>query len=322
MAPRRRIGATCRTSADKTDAMNVSSLFLLLSTLFCLLCDPVSAQTLRFTWEGVLGREGEESGAFSHPSSIAADPAGNLYIADTGNHRIRSFDRDGQIVAETSGFGLQTRQFTNPMAVAATGLDVYAADTQNRRVIRMDRKLNLLGMVMGDDPENRFGCIRGIAVSTEGDIYLSDTENEEIVRLGASRQVEARFGGLGDGEGRLSRPSGVAVDRDGNVFVADTGHHRIAVFDAFGGYVGELGKETLKAPEGVAVDEAGWVYVADTGNHRIVALSRDGLILVAFGAEGKGPGTFRAPNDIAVLPDGRVFVADTGNHRICRLVVQ
>lgn len=279
---------------------------------------PLSAQQLRVSVEGTIGGEGVGAGEFLQPSSVSVDPAGGLYVADTGNHRIEWFDPDGLFLAQMGGFGFETRQLNQPMAVDATGLNVYVADTLNRRVLRFDRQLNAIGTIHDLD-DTPFGFIRGVAVSGIGDLYLIDSENEEILKVNTSRRVELRFGGFSHGAGRLKKPGGIAVDRHGNVYVADTGNSRIAVYDPFGAFVRAVGTGTLNQPEGIDVDDSGRLFVADTGNNRIVIFSEEGLVLLAFGAHGDGPGSFEAPRAIAARPDGVFFVADTGNNRIQRL---
>lgn len=227
----------------------------LVLTLFSVL-SPLSAQQPRVSFEGTIGGEGVGLGEFIQPSSVSVDPAGDLYVADTGNHRIEWFDPDGLFVAQMGGFGFETGQLNQPMAVDATGLNVYVADTLNRRVLRLDRQLNTLGAIKDLD-ETPFGLIRGVAVSGLGDLYLVDSENEEVLKVNTSRRVELRFGGFSHGAGQLRKPSGIVLDRQGRVHVADTGNNRIAVYDPFGAFVRAVGTGMLSQPEGVDVDDSG-----------------------------------------------------------------
>lgn len=297
-----------------------SSLFRL--SILCILCigSQAAAQPIRFTFVGIIGGAGVGVGQVMTPSSVTVDPAGNVYVADTGNNRIQQYTMNGQYIRSLGGFGFNAQQFNQPMDVVATGLDVYVADTQNRRIQRFDRRMNFLGALSSasgqDDIENTFGFPRGIALSGIGDIYFTDIENEEVVKMNTSGRIEVRFGGFSDGRGRLRSPAGIAVDRTGRIYVADTGNDRVAVFDAFGGYLRAVGADSLRAPEGVEVDDEGRIYVADTGNDRIAVFAPDGKRLFVFGVSGTGPGSFQKPRDVAIGQDGAVYVADTGNHRI------
>lgn len=284
------------------------------------------AQTIHLTFDAVIGGAGQDIGQMTEPSGVAVDPAGNVYVADTGNHRVQQFDPHGRYIRHTGGFGTGRQQFNQPADLAATGLDVFVADTQNRRIHRFDRQLNFLGAVPNEPglihaSDETFGFPRGIAVSPLGDVYVTDGEEEEVVKINTVGRIERRFGGFSYGQGRLHAPTGLAVDRSGRIYVADTGNDRIVVFDAFGGFVRESGRNTLSAPEGVEVDATGRVFVADTGNDRVVVLSPSGETLLTFGARGSGAGSFRNPRDLAVDQNGRLYVADTGNHRIQTFVI-
>jgi len=81
------------------------------------------------------GGAGSGPGQFDQPEGIAVDPAGNVYVADTYNHRIQVFDGNGAFLAQWGGFGYQPGQFYRPMGVAV-GPDgrIYVGDTWNGRV--------------------------------------------------------------------------------------------------------------------------------------------------------------------------------------------
>lgn len=289
-------------------------------------------QMVQLTFAGVIGREGTGAGQLLEPAGIAVDPAGHVYVADTGNHRVLQFDANGRYLSHTGGFGFNAQQFNQPTDLAATGLDVYVADAQNRRVQRFDRHLNFIstlaistlaaGLATPDQAAQPLGFPRGIAVSPTGEVYITDAENEEVVKMSTAGQAEVRFGGFSDGPGRLRNPAGLAVSRSGEVYVADMGNNRIAVFDRFGGFLREMGNKNLAVPEGVDVDDQGRVYIADTGHDRVIVLSGRGDLLLAFGVWGTGLGSFHAPRDVAVDRTGMLYVVDTGNHRVQKFAVR
>lgn len=286
-----------------------------------------SGQAVHVVFVGVIGDEGSSPGQFLEPSGVAVDPAGQVYVVDTGNHRVQQFDANGRSLRYIGGFGFDAQQFNQPADLAATGLDVYVADTQNRRIQRLDRHLNFLatlaaGLAGPDQTVQPFGFPRSVAVSSIGDLYITDAENEEVVKLSLAGRLETRFGGFSHGPGRLRTPAGLTISRSGEVYVADTGNNRIAVFDTFGGFLRELGAKDLAAPEGVDVDHEGRVYVADTGHDRVVIFSTRGERLLVFGTRGTGLGSFRAPRDVAFSRPGTLYVVDTGNHRVQKFEVK
>ncbi len=306
---------------------------LLLSPSVCLTCSPARTQDRSSWWErGIsappkalkfvqaFGGPGGGPGQFLNPQGISVDPAGNVYVADTGNHRVQKLDSQGRYLAEIGGFGWEQSQFNRPTGLSAReGLNIYVVDSENKRVQRFDRSLNYLSSIpVSPEEEERMalGFLQGIEVASSGELYLTDMDNERVVKMTSFGQLERFFGGFDSGAERLRAPAGLTVAPGHVVCVADMGNDRIAVFDAFGGFLGSLGDGLLKRPQGLEVDGRGYLFVADTGHDRICVFSPRGELLLTYGAEGTGIGSFRSPADLAVSGTGRVFVLDTENERV------
>ncbi len=251
---------------------------------------------------------------------MAADTDGNLYIADTNNHRIRKIDPLGTITTVagdgTAGDGgdegpATAAQLNAPRGVAAGSL--YIADTDNHRI----RKINddeTIATVAGDGTAGYSGdggpataaqldSPSGVAADATGNLYIADTDNHRIRKVDALGIITtvAGDGTAGDGgpaaAAQLNSPSGVAVDADGNLYIADTGNHRIRKVDALGiittaagdGTAGDGGDDgpaaaaQLDSPSGVAADADGNLYIADTNNHRIRKVDALGIITTVAG---------------------------------------
>lgn len=266
------------------------------------------------------GATGGGPGQFRHPQGISIDPAGNIYVADTGNHRIEKFDSQGHFLGEIGGFGWDPGRFNSPTGLSAwEGLNVYVADAQNRRVQRLDRDLNYLSSIPlsdGDEKGLAFGFLGDIAVAVTGELFISDVENEEVWKLTPFGELDRTFGGFGASRERLRDPTGLAIGAASFIYVADSGNNRIARYDAFGAFLGGLGEAQLQGPQGLAVDGAGYIYVADTGHNRIVAFNHQGELLLSLGRTGHDPGSFRSPMDVAVSGTDVMAVLDSGNDRV------
>ena len=251
-----------------------------------------------------------------HPSGIAVDGTGNLYIADTDNHRVRRVDTAGTITT-----------------IAGNGDEGYSGDGR----LAVDAQLA--------NPE-------GVALDGTGNLYITDRYNHRVRRVDPSGTIttvagNGQFGYSGDGDlavkAQLRDPWGVTVDGVGNLYIADSGNNCIRRVDAAGiittvagiadvyyGYGGDGGlavEAKLAGPEGVALDGAGNLYIADTRNHRVRRVDSAGIITTVAGNgkrghSGDGPAVvarLEYPSGVAVDHAGNLYIADRNNHRIRRV---
>jgi uncharacterized protein (TIGR03437 family) len=273
---------------------------------------------------GTAGFSGDDGPALSAslngPEGVAVDAAGNVYIADTFNHRIRIVTTGGKI-----------------STLAGNGFPGYAGE--------------------GGDPASASMFLpTDVAVDSGGNIYIADLGNSLIrkVSKGVIVTIAGNSGGLPPREGlsatavRLSGPTGVAVDANGAVYIAegsigsgsglDGGDFRIwqvasgriapaagTGLKSFSGDGGPAATAQFDAPGGIARDARGNLFIADTQNNRIRKIAPDGVVttvagnaLAGFAGDG-GPATLaelNRPTDVAVDADGNLFIADSGNNRV------
>ena len=323
---------------------------------------------------GVSGFGGDGGAAvqagLSNPRGVAVDGVGNLYMADTGNHRIRKVDSTGTIttIAGTgvSGFGEDggpaiqaTLYYPRGVAVDSTG-NLYIADTYNHRIRRVDLSGTITtiagtgersGFFSGDGrpavQAEFFGPV-DVAVDSAGNVYIADSNNNRIRKVDSTGTITTiagtgERGDRGDGgpavEARITEPSGVALDSAGDLYIADAGNNRIRKVDStgtittiagtgeryFGGDGGPANQAWLSKPSGVAVDGGGNLYIADTGNNRIRKVDSTGTITTIAGTRGGridgdgGPAVqagLYSPMRVAVDGGGNLYIADIGNNRI------
>jgi len=268
---------------------------------------------------------GTGPGQFLDPQGVAVDGSGNIFVADSVNHRIQKFDSNGVFLLKFGSPGSGNGQLLFPTGVAIDSSgNIYVADNNNHRIQKFDSSgvfVLKFGTNGGDGTsgtgEGEFSFPFGIAVDSSGNIYVTDTGNSRIQIFDSSGNFTKMFGfGVDDGtnvfqkctvvcqagipsagEGGFAGPRGVIVDISGNIFVADTGVSRINDFLLkFGTNGGNGGTGTAEgdfdSPRGVAVDDSGNIYVADTNNHRIQKFDSSGGFLSMWGWNVNGGGTF------------------------------
>ena len=292
------------------------ALFVIPAVLVSFALAPLSrSQPLTFnTLAGNAGQSSAEgSGAnarFSLPGGVAADSAGNVYVADTANNTIRKIS--GGVVSTVAG-----------LAGAS-------------------------GSVDGKGNAARFNQPQGVAVAASGILYVADTGNHTIRRIALDGTVSTLAGAAGN-PGSLNatgtnaqfyEPEAVAVKSDGSlIYVADTWNHTIrqitsaGVVSTLAGLAGTAGNSNgigssalFNQPQGVAVDAAGFVYVGDTANGTIRKVTAAGVVSTLAGSPGvygstNGAGTvaqFYQPMGVAVDAVGTVYVAEISTTRSAR----
>ncbi len=272
--------------------------------------------TSNFAGDGVFG--GALTARFNTPTGVAIDGTGVIYIADSGNRRVRRLTADATVnTVVGSGSGGNTG-FTGDGGLASAA---------------------------------QIGSLGGVAFDNEGNLVISCVGSNRIRKANVNAVAPTIFtiagnGGadvLGDGGpatgATLSAPRDIAIDADGNIFIYDAGRRRIRRVDeptgfidtvigsGLIGFVGDRGPRqagVLSSPSGAAYDAAGNLYVADRSNNAVRKIALDGTI-TTFAGDGTNVGlgdggpaalaSLSGPADLCVVGN-TLFIADNGNDRI------
>jgi len=261
----------------------------------------------------------------NHPSGVAADQHGNIFIADRDNHRIRLVAPDGTIttVAGTGEAGngadglLATLTALNaPSSVASdSNGNLYIADTGNQRV----RVLTPDG-TLRSVPAAGIGSPVYVLPDASGNVYIADSAAGAILEV----MTDGRTVTIATG---LKSPRGLALDSTGNLYVTEMDGRHVKRFGTSGD-VTLLGEGIWSVPCSVAVDADGNVFVADSGLHQILRVDSSGVVspIAGTGSAGFSGDTdtalaaeVSAPWDVAMGPNGTLYIADLDNNRIRQL---
>jgi len=237
---------------------------------------------------------------------LALDFGDNLYIADTGNYRVRRVRNN--VITTVAGTGIQGYGGDNTLATTAQLFDP--------QTVAVDSSGNLF---IADGNRIRRMPIGGNIVTVAGSTFAGSV-GENVLAINA----------------QLSGPGGIAVDPYGNLLIADTGNNRIrevslgviatvagTELPGFSGDGGFAASAQLNAPVGVALDSTGDLFIADGGNSRIRVVATDGTISTLLGGGSsigdKGLASqaqLLNPQDVAVNAAGDMYIADFGQNRI------
>lgn len=288
---------------------------LSIPVLFLVACGGSGGEITTFAGKNIAGFQGDGAAAtnalINVPSGVAVSSSGDVYIADTGNNRIR----------KVSGGNIST--------VAGNGNPGYSGDGGAATSASLNQPV-------------------GVAVDSGGNLYIADEANHAVRKVDTSGVIttiagNGHAGYNGDNipasTAQINLPADVAIDSSGNIFISDSGNNRIREIVASSGLIqtvagtgvagngGASGPATsaqLSAPEHIAIASSGDLYIVDSGNNVVHKVS-SGTISTVIGngtagdtGDGKSPtdATLSNPSGIAVDSAGNLYVSDPVHNRV------
>jgi uncharacterized protein (TIGR03437 family) len=316
-----------------------------------------------FAGTGVAGFSGDTGPAvdaqLAFPAGLALDPAGNLYIVDTGNFSIRKVQA-GTIttVCNLSNFNVPTIALSGIAADSTGGMYITEGIDSVVWLLSPSGSLTLVAGILGSNTPSGDGGLAlqtalimpvDVAADTTGNLYISELHRVRsvaaVTRIITTVAGDGTFGFSGDGGNAtaavLNGPVGLAF-LNGNLYIADQGNQRVREM-TIGGLISTVagnGLETYVAdggpatstslnPTGLTFDAESNLYIADCYNNRVRLVGSSGVIStfagtgLTIGLGGNDDPAVLTPlfHPQGVLADtsGNLYIADTNNNRVIRV---
>lgn len=295
---------------------------------------------------------------FKTPRGICIDSQGNIFIADSGNNRIRKIEPSGNHTVTTfagsgvegyaDGIGINAALTPNVMCIDSQD-NLYVTDWWNFKI----RKITPTGVVTtvagttqgfadGNANTAQFSYLEGICIDAQGNLYVADGGNNRIRKItpaGVVSTVAGSTSGYQDGVGtnaKFDYPSGICIDANNNLFVCEAFGYKIRKINSLG-IVSTIAGSTwgtadgqgmaaqFNYPTSICIDGLGNLFVADSFNNRIRKITPSGLVSTYSGSiQGSLDGDlstalFDKPTHLIFDTSYNLYITEIGNHKIRKI---
>lgn len=265
---------------------------------------PVKSQIKRqkMIYHCKFGEFGVMEGQFTEPSGVAVNAQNDIIVADTNNHRIQIFDKEGRFKFQFGECGKRDGQllYPNRVAVVKTSGDIIVTERSPTHQIQI---YNQYGQFVRKFGANILQHPRGVTVDSKGRIIVAECKVMRVIIFDQLGNVLQKFGC----SKHLEFPNGVVVNDKQEIFISDNRAHCVKVFNYEGNFIRQIGGEGLtNYPIGVCINQNGEILVADNHNNfNITIFTQDGQLVNASESKVKHAQCF----DVALMDDGSVVLA-------------
>ncbi|KAJ6649247.1 B-box type zinc finger protein ncl-1 [Pseudolycoriella hygida] len=248
------------------------------------------------------GEFGVMEGQFTEPSGVAVNAQNDIIVADTNNHRIQIFDKEGRFKFQFGECGKRDSQllYPNRVAVVRTSGDIIVTERSPTHQIQI---YNQYGQFVRKFGANILQHPRGVTVDNKGHIIVVECKVMRVIIFDQSGNVLQKFGC----SKHLEFPNGVVVNDKQEIFISDNRAHCVKVFSYEGVYLRQIGGEGItNYPIGVGINATGDILIADNHNNfNLTIFTQDGQLVSALESKVKHAQCF----DVALMDDGSVVLA-------------
>ncbi len=225
------------------------------------------------------GSEGTGNGQLNIPGGVAIAPAGDMYIADTGNNRMERWNGEKTTGTSLTHTTLYDPTTGNVVETRSPGAGTGEPEGSGSYIYK--QAFGALGSGHG-----QVNTPHGVAVAENGTVYLADTKNSRVDELSASGEYITQFGEKGTGSGELVEPAAIAIGKNGDVYVTDTAQSKVKQYSPTGTYIRTI-TDSLEAGEhvvGISASE-GHIYTVAEGAADIISIYSESGELERWGCK-------------------------------------
>ncbi|XP_022251345.1 B-box type zinc finger protein ncl-1-like [Limulus polyphemus] len=291
-------------NGSETFPISSDTLFDLSSKLFSSSIFPLKSQIKRqkMIYYCKFGEFGVMEGQFTEPSGVAVNVQSDIIVADTNNHRIQIFDKEGRFKFQFGECGKRDGQllYPNRVAVVKASGDIIVTERSPTHQIQI---YNQYGQFVRKFGANILQHPRGVTVDNKGRIIVVECKVMRVIIFDLLGNVHHKFGC----SKHLEFPNGVVVNDKQEIFISDNRAHCVKVFNYEGIFLWQIGREGItNYPIGVCISPLGEILVADNHNNfNITIFTQDGQLVSALESKVKHAQCF----DVALVDDGSVVLA-------------
>jgi DNA-binding beta-propeller fold protein YncE len=275
--------------------------------------DNIPAINAQLLWQ--TGKCGAGGGQLQSPHGLSVDPQGNIWVADTGNHRIVGINPDGKFFKVFGQNGERDGQFIQPygLVVEQDG-NLVVLDSEKPNFLQRFTQTGAFLTSFGSDL--RTYMPRGIGIDQAGNLYIADTGETRLLKISPTGSLLAQWNNEVDKLGFTQLVS-VAVASDGVIYIADPNGMIWQLYPdgKFSHWPAVAPMVTLTGPQ-IGIGSNNTIFITDPEAQRVVSYSLDGHLLGQLSSTDKYPGLFSKPVGLAIGPGGTLFISDNVSCRV------
>lgn len=248
------------------------------------------------------GEFGVMEGQFTEPSGVAVNAQNDIIVADTNNHRIQIFDREGRFKFQFGECGKRDGQllYPNRVAVVKTTGDIVVTERSPTHQVQI---YNQYGQFIRKFGANILQHPRGVTVDSKGRIIIVECKVMRVIIFDQFGNMLHKFGC----SKHLEFPNGVVVNDREEIFISDNRAHCVKVFNYQGIFLRQIGGEGItNYPIGVGINATGDILIADNHNNfNLTTFTQDGQLISALESKVKHAQCF----DVSLMDEGSIVLA-------------